>query len=191
MSSSFPQLGNEDLLLSREKPSPKRFPLRLVTTQGQLQIHQSKYRGSFSSVFSDAIWTAGLGSSVLIASFLKGGVSQGPKKITKLCEKALWLRPDMNECITSEINFLENVDKKKVTKSIREVWEFCKEKLFSEKIDRLVLDEIGIAISMGFIDHSEFITTIENRPSACDVILTGPSIPSDVQEMADQITVLR
>ena len=40
-------------------------------------------------------------------------------------------------------------------------------------------------------EENDLINTLEKRPSSMDVILTGPSIPSQVMEMADQITELR
>jgi hypothetical protein len=46
-------------------------PLHLVAPEGQLQVHTASYRGSFSSVLSQAMRAAGLGSRVLIAQFLK------------------------------------------------------------------------------------------------------------------------
>ena len=51
--------------------------LHLVAPEGQLQVHTAPYRGSFSSVLSEAMRAAGLGSRVLISQFLKGGVQQG------------------------------------------------------------------------------------------------------------------
>ena len=42
------------------------------------------------------------------------------------------------------------------------------------------------------LSSKEFlIFMINNRPSSTDIILTGPSIPPKVIEMADQITELR
>ena len=60
-----------------------------------------------------------------------------------------------------------------------------------KKIDKIVLDEIGMAISLGFIEENDLIFMINNRPSSTDIILTGPSIPPKIIEMADQITELR
>ena len=37
----------------------------------------------------------------------------------------------------------------------------------------------------------DLISTLEKRPKAMDVILTGPTIPSQVISMADQVTELR
>ncbi len=76
-------------------------------------------------------------------------------------------------------------------KAINELWEFCKKRLFEKNLDKIVLDEIGIAIDLGFIEENDLISMINNRPSSTDIILTGPSIPPKVIEMADQITELR
>ena len=174
------------------RPTPIRKPLQLVATQGQVQIHTSTFRGSFSVVLSEAIRSAGLGSQVLIAQFLRGGVNQGPNGAINLCGRLEWLRPAIETCLQEKI--LEehlSLKRKYEEKAIKELWEFCKSRLIEKKIDKIVLDEIGIAISLGFIEENDLIFMINNRPSSTDIILTGPSIPPKVIEMADQITELR
>ena len=174
------------------RPTPIRKPLQLVATQGQVQIHTSTFRGSFSVVLSEAIRSAGLGSQVLIAQFLRGGVNQGPNGAINLCGRLEWLRPAIETCLQEKI--LEehlSLKRKYEEKAIKELWEFCKSRLIEKKIDKIVLDEIGIAIGLGFIDENDLIFMINNRPSSTDIILTGPSIPPKVIEMADQITELR
>ena len=47
------------------RPTPIRKPLQIVATQGQVQIHTSTFRGSFSVVLSEAIRSAGLGLSLI------------------------------------------------------------------------------------------------------------------------------
>ena len=42
-------------------------------------------------------------------------------------------------------------------KAIKELWEFCKARLIEKKIDKIVLDEIGMAISLGFIEENDLI----------------------------------
>ena len=171
---------------------PHREPLQLVKTQGQVQIHTSTFRGSFSIVLSEALRSAGLGSKVLISQFLKGGVNQGPNKGTNLCGRLEWLRPAIETCLPE--HFRENdlsLKRKYQEKAIKELWESCKKRLFEKNLDKVVFDEIGMAISLGFIKENDLISMINNRPSSTDIILTGPSIPPKVIEMADQITELR
>ena len=166
--------------------------LQLVKTQGQVQIHTSPFRGTFSVVLSEALRSAGLGSKVLISQFLKGGVNQGPNGAINLCGRLEWLRPAIETCLPGESSE-ENLSLKKKyeEKAIKELWEFCKKRIVEKKLDKIVLDEIGVAINLGFIEENDLISMINNRPSSTDVILTGQSIPSKVIEMADQITELR
>ena len=174
------------------RPVPDRSPLHLVTTQGQVQIHTSTFRGSFSIVLSEALRSAGLGSKVLISQFLRGGVNQGPTGAVNLCGSLEWIRPAIETCLPEKtsVNNL-SLQKKYAEKAIKELWEFCKTRLIQKKLDKLVLDEIGMAISLGFIKENDLISMINNRPSSTDIILTGPSIPPKVIELADQITELR
>ena len=174
------------------RPTPIRKPLQLVETQGQVQIHTSTFRGSFSVVLSEALRAAGLGSQVLIAQFLRGGVNQGPNGAINLCGRLEWLRPAIETCLPDQISEEHlSLKRKYEEKAIKELWGFCKKRLIEKKIDKIVLDEIGMAISLGFIEENDLIFMINNRPSSTDIILTGPSIHPKVIEMADQITELR
>ncbi len=171
---------------------PHREHLQLVKTQGQVQIHTSTFRGSFSIVLSEALRSAGLGSKVLISQFLRGGVNQGPNGAINLCGRLEWLRPDIETCLPEQLQGEElSLERKYQEKAIKELWDFCKKRLFEENLDKIVLDEIGMAISLGFIEENDLISMINNCPSFTDIILTGPSIPPKVIEMANQITELR
>ncbi len=167
-------------------------PLHLVAPEGQLKVHTAPYRGSFSEVLSEAIRAAGLGSEVMIVQFLKGGVDQGPTGSISLCGRLEWLRPAISGClhepIAKEISELSRID---YHEAIEEVWKVCKKRLLDGELNQLVLDEVGLAVAFGLIKEEDLISTLEKRPKSTDVILTGPSIPSGIISMADQITELR
>ncbi len=172
---------------------PSKPRLEIVSSQGQVQVYSSPYRGSFPVVLSEAMRSAGLGSSVLIAQFLKGGVSQGSQNSIKLCGKLEWIRPNVYGCIQKESysQRLPSEESQNDQESIQEIWQLCKERLAKNQLDKIVLDEIGLAVELGFIEESDLITSLENRDDSIDVILTGPSIPTKVFSMADQVTQLR
>ena len=163
--------------------------LHLVRSEGQLKVHTSPYRGSFSVVLSEALRSAGLGSNVMITQFLKGGVKQGTKGCVQLCDRLTWLRPNIENCINQrpEGNSLENHE----LNAIQEIWQFSKEALLGGKLDQIILDEVGLAISLGYVNEFDFLSTLEARPKTMDVIMTGPSIPSRIMNIADQVTELR
>ncbi|MCH9773235.1 MAG: cob(I)yrinic acid a,c-diamide adenosyltransferase [Synechococcus sp.] len=172
----------------RRLPSVEvRPPLHLVAPEGQLQVHTASFRGSFSGVLSQALRTAGLGSNVLIAQFLKGGVGQGPQSSLTLCDRLRWLRPSVTECLSDPAASRDD----EVKEAVQSVWEICKTHLLEGTLDQLVLDEIGLAIELGYLSHEDVLSVLEQRPSAMDVIVTGPAIPAEMMEMADQVTELR
>ena len=174
------------------EPFNPKTSLHIVAPQGQVQVHTAPYRGSFSVVLSEAIRAAGLGSRVLVAQFLKGGVRQGPKNGIKLCGGLEWIRPAIVGSLIEQPNHKkENAQENETHIAITELWNTCKKRLAENVIDRIVLDEIGLASSMGYINETDLLTTLKHRSPSTDVILTGPSIPNPIIEMADQVTQLR
>mgnify|MGYP001343753577 CR=1 FL=1 len=192
-------LVNEGINFSHESglaalPIPKqsRSFLHLVGNSGQLKIHSAPFRGTFSVVLSEALRSAGLGSRVLVAQFLKGGVQQGPKNSVKLCGKLEWLRPSLSCCITKEnLEASDQESKINLRNAVEAIWNVCKEQIINQKIDQIVLDEIGLAISLGLLSKKDIISILTERPKSIDFILTGPAIPQEAMDMADQITQLR
>ena len=171
---------------------PYKAPLHIVGAEGQLQVHSTPYRGSFSVVLSEALRAAGLGRRVMVVQFLKGGVNQGPKGSVKLCGRLEWLRPSVYGCLAKAPEQETNeAAQSNSSEAVLEIWNICKKRLIEGELDQLVLDEIGLAISLGYLQESDVLATLEQRPGAMDIILTGPAIPTCIMDMADQITELR
>jgi len=165
-------------------------PLRLVAQpEGLLQVHTAPFRGSVGTVLSQALRSAGLGSRVLISQFLKGGVDQGPDRAPTLCGRLQWLRPAMELCIDAPV--AEAAPSAPTLAAIAGVWEICRAQLLAASCDLMVLDELGLAVTYGYLSLDEVVTTLQQRPGQMDVILTGPSIPDALMAMADQVTQLR
>ena len=130
--------------------------------------------------------TAGLGSRVLVSQFLKGGVDQGLEASTWLCGRLQWLRPAVAACVEQPAPEVPDV-----AAAVAEVWAFSREQLLSGAVDLMVLDELGLAVELGYVGLEEVVTSLERRPAHLDVILTGPAMPAELLAMADQRTQLR
>ena len=165
--------------------------IRLIQN-GQIQIYQSSYRGSYSSVIRDSLRNAALGRKVLLAQLMKGGVKQGIENAVKLCGNLTWVRSSnsFDQYNSEEVKDNKNL-KENIYESINELWNFCKKELLSDEYDQIILDEIFLAIEMNIIDKDDLVSTLENRFITGDVILTGTTIPKDFLLMANQITELR
>ena len=72
--------------------SANKINLKRFTQNGQIQIYQSSYRGSYSSIIRDSLRNAALGRKVLLVQFMKGGVKQGISNPVKLCGNLTWVR---------------------------------------------------------------------------------------------------
>ena len=168
--------------------------LKRFAQNGQIQIYQSSFRGSYSSIISDSLRNAALGRKVLLVQFMKGGVKQGIDDAVKLCGNLTWIRSSQSFDQYNSEEIKNNLNlKKSIHKSINELWNFCKKELLSGENDQIILDEIFLAIEMQIITKDDLISTLENRFISGDVILTGTgtSIPKDLLLMANQITELR
>ena len=169
------------------KLKTKRF-----TQNGEIQIYQSPYRGSYSFIIRDCLRNAALGRKVLLAQFMKGGVKQGISNPVKLCGNLTWIRlaHSYDQFDSEEIENNKDL-KNSIHESTYELWDFCKKELLTGENDQIILDEIFLAIEMKIIDKDDLISTLENRFISGDVILTGTGIPKDLSLMANQITELR
>jgi len=166
--------------------------LKRFINNGQIQIYQSSYRGSYSSIISDSLRNAALGRKVLLVQLMKGGVNQGITNAIKLCGNLTWIRSShsFDQYNSEEIENNETL-KQSIHESTYELWKFCKKELLSGDNDQVILDEIFLAIEMKIIDKDDLISTLENRFISGDVILTGTGIPKDLLLMANQVTELR
>ena len=172
--------------------SPNNVSSKRFSQNGQIQIYQSSFRGSYSSIISDSLRNAALGRKVLLVQFMKGGVKQGITNAVKLCGNLTWVRSShsFDQYDAEEIKSDKNL-KKSINESTIELWNFCKKELLSGEKDQIILDEIFLAVEMKIIDKDDLISTLENRFISGDVILTGTGIPKDLLLMANQITELR
>ncbi len=179
----------------RAEPAQRSSLLRLVPRpEGLLQIHTAPFRGSVAAVFSQALRSAGLGSRVLISQFLKGGVDQGVEGALWLCGRLQWLRPDTPHCLDRPADPAppgQSAAADDPCQAVRAVWTYSREQLLGGAVDLLVLDELGLAIELGYLTANEVTDTLERRPIHLDVILTGPAMPPALMAMADQVTQLR
>ncbi len=170
-----------------EEPKIKRFK-----QNGQIQIYQSSYRGSYSNIIRDCLRNAALGRKVLLAQLMKGGVDQGVTNPVQLCGNLLWIRSSnsYDQYVSENISKNEELSES-IKNAILDLWRFCKKKLLSGEQDQIILDEIFRAVELGIIEEDDLISTLEDRYITGDVILTGTVIPKKFLLMADQVTELR
>ena len=190
--SSTQNISADQRQFNHIKTSDSENKIKRLRHNGQIQIYQSSYRGSYATIIRDSLRNAALGRKVLLAQPMKGGVKQGVSNPIRLCGNLLWIRPETSPEQNNDPNIIKSDSiSMSIKDSIIELWEFCKKQLLSGEQDQVILDEIFRPIELGIIAEDDLISTLDNRFLSGDVILTGTSIPKKFLLMADQFTELR
>ena len=190
--SSTQNISADQRQFNQIKTSDSENKIKRLRHNGQIQIYQSSYRGSYATIIRDSLRNAALGRKVLLAQPMKGGVKQGVSNPIRLCGNLLWIRPETSPEQNNDPNTINSDSiSMSIKDSIIELWEFCKKQLLSGEQDQVILDEIFRPIELGIITEDDLISTLDNRFLSGDVILTGTSIPKKFLLMADQFTELR
>ena len=158
----------------------KKIDVKRFAQNGQIQIYQSSYRGSYPSIIRDSLRNAALGRKVLLIQFMRGGVKQGIDNAVKLCGNLTWVRSShsFDQYNSEEIENNKNI-KKSIHESTHELWNFCKKELQSGENDQIILDEIFLAIEMKIIDKPISVSFNLFNPFLSKITLYAASIDSN------------
>lgn len=153
--------------------------------KGLVQVFTGPHRCFFTNVMAQALRIAGQGSPVLAVQFLKGGINQGHQHPVRLGQNLDWVRCDLPRSI-------ENADLDEIeTRSIAQLWEYVQNAVLCGSYALVILDELSLAVNLGLIRETEVLALIDSKPHDLDIILTGPSMPPAILDVADQVTEIR
>ena len=128
--------------------------VKRIKQNGQIQIYQSSYRGSYSNIIRDCIRNAALGRKVLLVQLMKGGVKQGVSNPVSLCDNLLWIRSSVSyDQYNSQTISSDDTINNSIRDSTLELWEFCKKQLLSGEQDQIILDEVFRALDSVSYTH--------------------------------------
>ncbi|MFX0003800.1 MAG: cob(I)yrinic acid a,c-diamide adenosyltransferase, partial [Candidatus Hermodarchaeota archaeon] len=130
------------------------------------------------------IRATGHGFKVFMIQFMKGNYNYGEieaiKKVPNF-ELRQFGSPDL---IAEPREF----DLKEAKKAL----DFAKEIVMSDEYDIVILDEVGVAISMNVIPVEPVLELIKIKPEKVELILTGgPQMHPKIKELADLVTEMR
>lgn len=73
----------------------------------------------------------------------------------------------------------------------RAAWQLAREAIASRNFDLVLLDEVTYPINWGWIDESDVVAAITQRPAKVNVIITGRDASAAVVEVADTVSEMR
>ena len=156
--------------------------------KGLVIVYTGNGKGKTTAALGMALRAIGYDHKVCMLQFIKGSWHYGEMDSSKKLE------PNF-ELIAVGKGFVgildDNSPREEHEKYAAEAVRICREKIFSEKYDVIILDEVNYAITLGLIDVQEIIKIIKEKPSDLDLVLTGRDVKEEIVELADLVTEMK
>ncbi len=153
--------------------------------KGLIIITTGQGKGKTTAALGMALRTIGHDHKVGIIQFIKGGWEPGESIALKLFGEQLTFHA-FGEGFTWETQ-----DRDKDKDLVRLSWLTSLNYIKDENYKLIILDEIIVAIKLGYIEEKEIIEGIKLRPPLTHVILTGRGASEKLIESADLVTEMK
>jgi len=141
-------------------------------------------KGKSSSAFGTMARSVGHGKRCAVIQFTKGRTETGEFKFFSDHPLVDW--HVMGHGFTWETQ-----DKSQDIEAAQKAWALAETLLNDQSYDMLVFDEIGYMFKYGYLDAESVIQALKNRPLMQNVIMTGRTMVTGLQEVADTISVIQ
>jgi cob(I)alamin adenosyltransferase len=156
--------------------------------KGLVIVYTGNGKGKTTAALGMALRAIGYDYKVCMLQFIKGSWHYGEMDSSKKLE------PNF-ELIAIGKGFVgildDNSSREEHEKYAKEALKICRKKIFSEKYDIVILDEVNYAINLGLIDIEEIKKIIKEKPSDLDLVLTGNHAKEEIIELADLVTEMK
>ena len=153
--------------------------------KGLIIITTGQGKGKTTAALGMALRTIGHGHKVGIIQFIKGGWEPGESIALKVFGEQLTFHA-FGEGFTWETQ-----DREKDKDLVRLSWLKALNYLKDSNYKLIILDEIIVAINLGYIEEEEIIEGLRLRPPLTHVILTGRGASEKLIEVADLVTEMK
>ena len=171
--------------MSQRKEIQKKRLDQRSKEKGLIIIFTGNGKGKTTAALGIALRTLGHGHNVAIVQFIKGGWVPGEFEALKAYNDSLkW--HSFGEGFTWETQ-----NRKQDKKLVEDAWEKSLEYIQNKDYKLVILDEINIAIKLGYISALDVLKGIQERPSLTHVVLTGRGAPKVLIESSDLVTEMK
>jgi cob(I)alamin adenosyltransferase len=148
-------------------------------------VHTGNGKGKTSAALGMVLRSLGHGYKVAIVQFIKGAWEPAEKAVLGQWETQLQFHA-MGEGFTWDTQDRER-DKEKA----HQAWEKGLQFIINPEYKLTLLDEINIALKLGYLEVGEVLAGLAQKPEDSHVILTGRGSPAELIEVADLVTEMK
>ena len=150
--------------------------------KGLILVFTGHGKGKTTAGLGLLLRTLGHGERVAVVQFIKGGWEPGEARaLQSFGDQVRWHA--LGEGFTWETQ-----DRQRDQQLVTEAWQTALNYLRDEQIKLVLLDELNVAIKLGYIEPETVIAGLRERPELCHVAVTGRGAPPALIEAADLVT---
>ena len=150
--------------------------------KGLILVFTGHGKGKTTAGLGLLLRTLGHGERVAVVQFIKGGWEPGEARaLQSFGDQVRWHA--LGEGFTWETQ-----DRQRDQQLVTEAWRTALNYLRDEQIKLVLLDELNVAIKLGYIEPETVIAGLRERPELCHVAVTGRGAPPALIEAADLVT---
>ncbi len=152
--------------------------------KGLIVVNTGNGKGKTTASLGMVLRSLGHGYKVAIIQFIKGAWEPSEKKaFSAWKENGQLVFHAMGEGFTWETQ-----DRDRDIEKAQAAWDKGLKYIRNPEYKLVLLDEINIAIKLGYLRVEEILTGLEQKPERNHVILTGRGAPKSLIERADLVT---
>jgi len=153
--------------------------------KGLVLVFTGDGKGKTTAALGMVLRTLGHGEAVAVVQFIKGGWQPGEAKALELFGDALHWHA-LGEGFTWETQ-----DRERDRALVQAAWERSLDYLGDADRKLVFLDEVNVALKLGYLDVNQLLEGLAMRPPLTHVALTGRGAPPALLERADLVTEMK
>ncbi|MEM1414310.1 MAG: cob(I)yrinic acid a,c-diamide adenosyltransferase [Myxococcota bacterium] len=150
--------------------------------RGVVVVHTGDGKGKSTAGFGVALRAAGHGQRVAVVQFIKGTWKTGEQAAMKRF-------PEITHVVSGDGFTWNTQDRQQDVASAERGWQRAAEFIASGEYDVVVLDELNIALSYGYLSTDVVVPVLRDKPEEVSIVVTGRGAPEALIEVADTVTL--
>lgn len=175
--------------MERRKEVQQQRLAQRTQEKGLIIVHTGNGKGKTTAALGMVLRSLGHGYRVAIVQFIKGAWEPAEKAIL-----AQWMTATDNQAPQLEFHAMgegftwETQDRERDIQKAQDAWQQALTFIHNPEFKLVLLDEVNVAIKLGYLAVEEVIAKLETKPSDSHVILTGRGAPEALINSADLVT---
>jgi cob(I)alamin adenosyltransferase len=153
--------------------------------KGLIIVNTGDGKGKTTAALGIVLRSLGHGYKVAIVQFIKGAWEPAEQKIFSAWGEQIRFHA-MGEGFTWETQ-----NRERDIEKAKEAWRTALKFIENPEYRLILLDEINIALKLGYLEPKAVIEGLDRKPEDTHVILTGRGAPAEIIERADLVTEMK